>query len=241
MRAEVRHQLKQDRFSRTTIDVAERTVHWSVDNKNKLIAGAIALVIVISAVLGSWYYLEQQDEKASVDFGKATQVMDTPVRPAGMPAQPDYPSYASSTERATEARKQFQAIVNKYPHTRSADFSRYFLGVTAANLGDNASAERELKTVAGYHNEDLAALAKLALASLYRNTNRTKEATDIYKQLINKPTRTVSKTAAEIELAETYQAAGMTAEAKKLYEQIQKEAPQSQAAQLASAKLQELK
>jgi TolA-binding protein len=241
VRAEVRHQLKQDRFSRTTIDVAERTVHWSVDNKNKLIAGAIALVIVISAVLGSWYYLEQQDEKASVDFGKATQVMDTPVRPAGMPAQPDYPSYASSTERATEARKQFQAIVNKYPHTRSADFSRYFLGVTAANLGDNASAERELKTVAGYHNEDLAALAKLALASLYRNTNRTKEATDIYKQLINKPTRTVSKTAAEIELAETYQAAGMTAEAKKLYEQIQKEAPQSQAAQLASAKLQELK
>jgi len=241
VRAEVRHQLKQDRFSRTTIDVAERTVHWSVDNKNKLIAGAIALVIVISAVLGSWYYLEQQDEKASVDFGKATQVMDTPVRPAGMPAQPDYPSYASSTERATEARKQFQAIVNKYPHTRSADFSRYFLGVTAANLGDNTSAERELKNVAGYHNEDLAALAKLALASLYRNTNRTKEATDIYKQLINKPTRTVSKTAAEIELAETYQAAGMTAEAKKLYEQIQKEAPQSQAAQLASAKLQELK
>jgi len=241
VRAEVRHQLKQDRFSRTTIDVAERTVHWSVDNKNKLIAGAIALVIVISAVLGSWYYLEQQDEKASVDFGKATQVMDTPVRPAGMPAQPDYPSYASSTERATEARKQFQAIVNKYPHTRSADFSRYFLGVTAANLGDNASAERELKTVAGYHNEDLAALAKLALASLYRNTSRTKEATDIYKQLINKPTRTVSRTAAEIELAETYQAAGMTAEAKKLYEQIQKEAPQSQAAQLASAKLQELK
>jgi hypothetical protein len=33
----------------------------------------------------------------------------------------------------------------------------------------------------------------------------------------------------------------LTAEAKKQYEQIQKDAPQSQAAQLASAKLQELK
>ncbi len=241
MRAEVRHQLKQDRFSRTTIDVAERTVHWSVDHKNKLIAGAVALVVVISAVLGIWYYLEQQDEKASVDFGKATQVMETPVRPAGMPAQPDYPSFASSTERATEARKQFQAIVSKYPHTRAADFSRYFLGVAAANLGDNAAAERELKTVAGYHNEDLSALAKLALASVYRNTNRTKEATDIYKQLIDKPTRTVSKMAAEVALAETYEADGKNADAKKLYEQIQKEAPQSQAAQLAAAKLQELK
>jgi predicted negative regulator of RcsB-dependent stress response len=241
VRAEVRHQLKQDRFSRTTIDVAERTMHWSVEHKNKLIAGAIVLVVVISAMLGSWYYLEQQDEKASVDFGKATQVMETPVRPAGMPAQPDYPSFASSTERATEARKEFQALVDKYPHTRAADFSRYFLGVTAANLGDNAAAERELKTVAGYHNADLAALAKLALASVYRNTNRNKDATDIYKQLIDKPTRTVSKTAAEVALAETYEADGKNADAKKLYEQVQKEAPQSQAAQLASSKLQELK
>ena len=241
MRAEVRHQLKQDRFSRTTIDVAERTMHWSVDHKNKLIVGAIILVVVISAALGSWYYLEQQDEKASVDFGKATQVMETAVRPAGMPAQPDYPSFASSTERATEARKDFQGIVNKYPHTRAADFSRYFLGVTAADLGDNAVAERELKTLAEYHNADLAGLAKLALASVCRNTNRTKEAIDIYKQLADKPTRTVSKTVAEVQLAETYQGAGMTADAKKLYEQIQKEAPQSQAAQLASSKLQELK
>jgi lipopolysaccharide biosynthesis regulator YciM len=115
------------------------------------------------------------------------------------------------------------------------------MGVTSATLGDYSSAERELKTVAAYHNEDLSALAKLALASTYRNNNRTKDATDLYKELINKPTRTVSKAAAEVELAETYQAAGMTADAKKQYEQIQKESPQSEAAQLAGSKLQELK
>ena len=241
MRAETRHQLKQDRFSRTTIQVAEQTVHWTVEHKSKLIAGAIILVVVVAAALGSWYYLEQQDDKASVDFGKAVRVLDTPVRPAGMPAQPDYPSFASSQERATEAHKQFQAIVDKYPHTRSADFSRYFLGVTWSRLGDNAAAERELKAVAESHNSDLSALAKLALASVYRNANRTKDAVDLYKQLIDKPSQTVGKSAAEIQLAETYQAAGMNADAKKQYEQIQKEAPKSPAAQLAGEKLQELK
>jgi tetratricopeptide (TPR) repeat protein len=241
VRAETRRQLKQDQFSRATIHVAEKTVHWSVEHKSKVIAGAIVVVVVVSAVLGGWYYLEQQDEKASADFGKATEVLDTPVRPAGMPAQPDYPSFASSQERATEARKQFQAIIAKYPHTRAGDFSHYFVGVTSATLGDNATAERELKTVAGYHNESLSALARMALASLYRNTNRTQDAVNLYKQLIGKPTPTVGKTAAEIELAQTYQAAGMNAEAKKQYEQIQKDAPQSQAAQLASAKLQEMK
>jgi tetratricopeptide (TPR) repeat protein len=241
VRAETRRQLKQDQFSRTTIQVAEKTVHWSAEHKNKVIVGAIVVVLVVSAALGSWYYLEQQDEKASADFGKATQVLDTPLRPAGMPPQPEYPSYASETERATEARKQFQAIIGKYPHTRAADFSHYLLGVSSATLGDNVTAERELREAAGYHNEGLAALAKLALASLYRNSNRADAAVDLYKQLIAKPTATVSKSTAEFELAQTYQSSGKTADAKKQYEQIQKDAPTSQAAQLATAKLQDLK
>lgn len=241
MRAEARHQLKQDKFSRTTMQVAEKTVHWSVEHKGKLIVAGVVLAVVVAAVVGGWYYLQQQDQKASVDFGKALQAMDEPVRAAGAPAQPDEPSFASAKERATEAHKQFQAIVDKYPHTRAADFSRYFLGVTAAQLGDTAAAERQLKTVAGYHNRDLSSLAKLALAGLYRDTNRTKDAVDIYKQLMEKPSQTVDKSAAQIELAETYQAAGMTADAKTQYQQITKSAPQSEAAQLASAKLQELK
>ena len=51
---------------------------------------------VIAAIIGGWYYNERQDEKASADFGKALQIFDTPVRPAGMPAQPDSPSFASA-------------------------------------------------------------------------------------------------------------------------------------------------
>jgi tetratricopeptide (TPR) repeat protein len=242
VRAEARHQLKQDRFSRATMHAAEQTVHWTVEHKAKLIIAGVVVAVVIAAVIGAWYYSERQDEKASVDFGKALQTFDMPVRPAGMPAQPDYPSFASAKERATEAHKQFQDLANKYPHTHVADFSRYFVGVTSAQLGDNAAAERELKTVAGYHNRDLSALAKLALAGVYRDTNRTKDAVDLYKQLMEKPSQTVSKAAAEFQLAETYQGAGMTIDAKKQYEQIQKEAPaQSEANQLASAKLQELK
>ena len=241
MRAETRHQLKQDKFSKATIQVAEQTVHWTVEHKNKLIATVVVIVVLVSSALGAWYYLEQQDNKASVDLSKAVTALETPVRAPGAPLQPDSPSFASAAERATAAHKLFQSIVERYPHTRAADFARYFMGVTAAQLGDNASAERELKRVAGYYNADLSSLAKLALAALYRNTNRSQEAIDLYKQLMQKPTRTVAKSAVQMELAETYRAAGLTAEAKKQYEQIQKEAPQSDAAQMASAKLQELK
>jgi predicted negative regulator of RcsB-dependent stress response len=241
VRAETRHQMKQDRFSRVTIDAAEKTAHWSVEHKNKLMVAAVVVLVLAAAAAGSWYYLNQQDQKASLEMSQAVRSLNTPVRPPNMPAQPDQPSFASSAERATTAHKQFQAIVDNYPHTHSADFARYFLGVTAADLGDKAAAERELQKVISSADSDLSGLARMALASLYRNTGRNKQAIDLYKQLAAKPTSTVGKVTAQMELAATYQSDNQPLEAKRIYEIIQKENPATEAAQMASAKLQELK
>lgn len=241
MRAQTRHQLKQDRFSRVTIDAAERTADWTVEHKSKLIVAAIVVLVVAGSALGAWYYFNQQDQKASLELAQAVRIMDAPVRPAGVPAEPDTPSYASLQERATDAHKKLQAIVDRYPHTRSAEFARYLLGVTSVNLDDNAAAERDFKAVVSSHNEDLAALAKFALASVDRNSNRSKDAIDLYKQLIDKPTRTVGKATAQLELAATYQATGQSDQARQIYQQIQKENPSTDAAQIATGKLQEMK
>lgn len=241
MRAETRHQLKQDRFSRVTLDAAERTAHWSVEHKNKLIVAAIVVAAVVAAVAGSWYYLGQQDQKASLDMSIAVRTLNTPVRPPNMPAQPDAPSFASAAERAAAAHKQFQAIVDKYPHTHSAEFAHYFLGLTSADIGDNASAEREFQKVISSANSDVAALAKMALASVYRNTGRNKQAIELYKELAAKPTTTVGNAAAQMELAATYQSDNQPLEAKRIYETIQKENPATEAGQLALSKLQQLK
>jgi TolA-binding protein len=241
VRAETRHQLKQDRFSRVTIDAAERTAHWSVEHKNKLVVAAIVMAAVVAAVVGAWYYLGQQDQKASLDMSVAVRTLNTPVRPPNMPAQPDAPSFASVAERATAAHKQFQSIVDKYPHTHAAEFAHYFLGLTSADLGDNSSAEREFQKVISSASSDVAALAKMALASVYRNTGRNKQAIELYKELAAKPTTTVGKTAAQMELAATYQSDNQPLEAKRIYETIQKENPATEAGQLASSKLQQLK
>jgi predicted negative regulator of RcsB-dependent stress response len=241
VRAQTRHQLKQDSFSRVTLDAAEKTVDWTVEHQGKLIVAAIVLLIIVGGVFGGWYYLNQQDLKASVLLGQAVRTMETPLRPAGVPAEPGFPSFGSLKERAEAAQKAFHEVVDKYPHTHSADMAHYFLGVTSAQLGDNAAAERDLKQVASNSSEDLASLAKLALASVYRDTNRTKDAIDTYNQLINKPTRTVGKVMAQLELAATYQDANQPAEAKRIYEQVQKENPSTDAAQIASTKLQALK
>jgi len=241
VRAETRHQLKQDRFSRATIDVAEKTVHWSAEHQSRLKIAGVVVLVLAAIVGGGWYYFNQQDQKASVEFSQAVRTMNTPVRPPNMPAQPDQPSFASSHDRATEARKKFQQIADKYPHTHAADFAHYFVGLTSADLGDNTTAEPELQRVAAYRNADLSALAKFALASVYRNTNHDVNAIELYKQLIAKPSTTVSKVMAQMELAATYQSANQPLEAKRVYEEIKKENPSSEASQLADNKLQALK
>ena len=241
MRAETRHRLKEDKFSRATIGAAEATVHWSEEHKSRLIVGAVVVAVVLAATIGGWYYLNQQDQKASMLLNQAVRTMDTQLRPAGAPAEPDIPSFSSAKERTTAAHKQFQATVDQYPHTRTAEFARYFLGLTSSQLGDNAAAEVDLKAVASTHSEDLAALAKLALAAVYRDKNRTKDAIDLYNQLIAKPTRSVGKAMVQMELADTYASTQQPADAKRVYEQIQKENPASEAAQLATQKLQQLK
>ena len=222
------------------MEAAEKTVHWSGEHKAKLIVAGVIVAVLAAAGLGGWYYLNKQDEKASLALSQAVRTLDTPIRPAGSPPQTEFPSFGSAKERATEAHQQFQEIADQYPHTRSGEIARYFLGLTAAELGDNAVAERDLRTV-GSHNDDLGALARFALASVYRNTNRNKKAIDIYKKLIDKPAQTVGKVTAQLELAATYQADNQPLEAKRVYEQVQKENPATEAAQIAAQKLQGLK
>jgi tetratricopeptide (TPR) repeat protein len=241
VRAETRHQLKQDRFSKVTFEAAENAAHWSEEHKSTLILAAIAVVVIAAIALGGWYYINSQDEKASAELSTAVRTFETPVRPAGVPAQPGYDSFASSQERATAARKQFQAIADKYPRTHTADMARYFVGLASAQLGDNAAAERSLQEAAHSSNADLAALGKFALASVYRAENKDPQAVDLYKQLMDKPTLVVSKATAQLELASFYESRQKPDEAKKIYDQVQKENPATEAASLAQRRVAALK
>jgi len=241
VRAETRHQLKQDRFSKVTIEAAENAAHWTAEHQSKVVAAVIAVVVIAAIALGGWYYISQQDEKASSDLSTAVRTFETPIRPAGVPAQPGFETFASSQERATAARKQFQDIVDKYPHTHTADMARYFVGLTSAQLNDNAAAERNLQEAANSSNADLSALGKFALASVYRGENKDTQAIDLYKQLIDKPTLVVSKATAQIELAGFYESRQKADEAKRIYEQVAKENPSTEAASLAQRRAAALK
>ena len=102
--------------------------------------------------------------------------------------------------------------------------------------GDKTAAEQELKTASNFSDKDVAALARMALASIYRGTNRASDAIAIYKDISEHPTVTVPKSQAQLELAEMYESTDPQ-QATLIYQQLQKDDPRSPAAQLAGQKL----
>jgi TolA-binding protein len=227
-----RHQLKEDKLA----DAAKGTVHWAVEHRGKLIAVSTVVGLLLIAGIGGWAFLRHRDSQASVALGAAIRTYNTQLSTAETPAQPGVKKFTSAKERAQAAQKEFLEIASKYSYTRTAEVARYMAGLVAVDLGDVASAERELNAIAGSHNRDLAPLAKMALASLYRSQRREADAVKLYKELIDQPTRTVPKSLAQLELASMYENS-QPAEAMRLYQLIKVENPNSPAAQLAEGRI----
>ena len=237
MRSYTRHQLKQDSFRTSTTE----TISWAVEHRSKVTAAVVAVVVLLAVIIGGWAYVNYRDQQGRSELAGAIQKYDAPIRPAGTPATPDMLSFGSIQERAKAANTDFIRIAGKYSFTQSGRVARYFAGVTLHDMGDNAGAEKDLKEVADSRYKEIASLAKLALASIYHDTNRDPQAIEIYKQLADHPTVSVGKSTAQFLLASLYEEVRQPDEARKLYQQMAKENPSSPAAQVATQRLQALK
>ena len=219
MQSYSRRQLKQDKFVETT----GKALHWTEEHRNILILVGAIVVIVLGGWLGWSAYIGGQEDKASFALGEAVRTYTSALRPAGEAVQPDGPTktFASVAERSTAAMNEFNQVAEKYPHTRNGNMARYLAGVAAMDKGDNSAAESNLKRAADT-DKDTSALAKFALAGLYRSEQKTDDAAKLYKELIDADTVVVGKSQAQLALADMYEAKN-PAEAVKIYEQIVKD------------------
>lgn len=219
MQSYSRRQLKQDKFVETT----EKALHWSDEHRNTLIVALIVVIIAVGGYVGYTAWIAGQEDKASLAFGNAVRTYTSAIRPAGEAVQPDGPTktFASASERSTAAMNEFQQVADKYPQTRNGHMARYLAGVAALDKGDTSAAESNLKRAADT-DKDTSALAKFALADLYRSQGKTDEAAKLYRELISADRAVVGKSQAQLALADMYEAKN-PAEAVKVYEEIVKD------------------
>jgi tetratricopeptide (TPR) repeat protein len=225
--------LKHDQF----IDTTNQGIEWASENrKSVIVTSAIALALLLIVVGGVFIY-NNRASQASVAFGAAMQAYQTPLAAPGQPVPPGIKTYPSVNDRAKAANELFMGVADKYSMTPDGKVARYFGGLTYMEEGQNASAESTLKQVAGGWNGDLAALAKLSLAQLYRQTGRDPQAIDLYNELTAKPTSTVPGGLAQLQLAELYETQGKPDLARKIYAQLKDKDPKGPVGMMASQKL----
>ncbi len=232
MQGYTRRQLKEDKFAQT----AQGAAQWTASHQRSVLLSIAAIVILVLAVVGFITWQGRYNEQANIALSAAMRTFNMPLRPEGAPASDTNAGFASLAERGKAAQKEFGAVADKFSWSKPGKIARYMEGVAAVQAGDNAAAERQLKAAAASGNKDVASLAQVALANLYRTTNRQSDAVRIFKDLAEHPTGTVPKSEAQIELAAIYETTDPQ-QATLLYQQIQKENPQSPAGQLAASKL----
>ncbi len=225
--------LKHDQF----VDTTTHGLEWATENRRTLIVTTAIALAALAIIVASVFIYNSRKEQASVAFGAAMQAYQTPIAVPGQPVPPGVKTYASANERAKAANDLFMGVANKYGLTPDGKTARYFGGLTYMEAGQTGPAESTLKEVASGWNGDLAALAKLSLAQLYRQTGRDPQAIDLYNELTAKPTTSVPGGIAQLQLAELYETQGKPDLAKKIYAQLKDKDAKGPAGMIAAQKL----
>ena len=233
MDQQTRQALKHDQF----VDTAQHSLEWAGQNRRRLILwGSVVAALLLVAVVAAVVY-NRRSEQADIAFGSAIQTYQTPLATPGQQVPPGVKTFPSAAERAKVASQQFLQVADQYGMTSSGRLSRYFAGLTYVESGQNASAESTLKQVASGWNSDLASLAKLGLAQLYRQTGRDAQAIEVYNDLTAHPSTSVPAGTAQLQLADLYEAENKPELAKKVYASLKDKDAKGPAGMIAAQKL----
>jgi predicted negative regulator of RcsB-dependent stress response len=228
---QTRHALKQDGFAKATAS----SFSWLSENSSGVLRWGLSAAVVLVLVMGGLIFWNLRSGAAERALGVALDTYDAPLAEPGAPVQAG--EYATARDRSKAANGQFAAVAAQYGWLPQGAKGHYFAGITDQELGQTASAETELKIAAGSYDRNLANLAKLALASVYRETERAGEAIPIYQGLMAKPSETVSTYVAELDLADLYATVGKQDQARALWAKVQDADKEGAAGSIAAQKL----
>jgi tetratricopeptide (TPR) repeat protein len=216
-----RHELKQDKFAESAAEAVQEVVQ----HRSGIVK--IVSIVVVLALLGGgvFWYMTSREDQASNALGKALVTYNAPVVPPGTPNVGSMTTFNTDQERLIAAKNAFYSVSDQYGWTGSGQYARYLAGVTEKELGNYKVAEDQLRALSNSRRRELAALAKYALAAVYRDEKRDQDAINLLQTLIEKPTSSVPKANAQLALADIYVSENAPDKAKVIYEQIVKENP----------------
>jgi tetratricopeptide (TPR) repeat protein len=240
-------ELKHDKFRDTTMGLFDRLGDL-LAGKGMYILYGIGAVIVLALLVGAWsWWSGRKSDEARRALGRAIEIADAPVTPSPSPGSTT-PSYPNEKERAQKAIEEFQKVADKYSSQREK--ANYFIAVNMLTL-DRDKGISQLDALSRSSDQEIATLAKFALAQAREAQGEYDAAAKLYSELTQQNSPFVPPDAANLRLAAVYEKQGKKKEAADILYAIVdasrkakgpdgKPAPKSSAAREAAQKLEKL-
>lgn len=225
MKAQQRHQLKENDFLRTTTTVVE----FANANRGPIAVG-LAAAVVVAAVVGGWLYLRARTAKEAGELlGIATataqsQIAPAPTLPGATQTPGTYPTEAARSDATIKALTQ---VITTFPGTDAAVEARYQLAAEYLAAGRASDAQSAFHEVAGSGSALYGPLGRLGEAQALMAAGKADDAMKIYTELAAERDTALPVDALLMQLAGAAQKAGKTQEARAAFKRVVDEFPES--------------
>jgi predicted negative regulator of RcsB-dependent stress response len=190
-----RKEMKSDKFA---LEV-QHSVEFVTGHRQQLIRWGVPALAVILLAVGVYLYRSHMRDVRQEALRAAMLVQNAVV---GQSANDQTLTFPTADARNQAVIKSWIALANKYPGTDEGNMAHFFLGTTAADMGNLAEAEKQLRLVVDSASAPYASVAKLSLAEVLASENKLPEGEKLVQSVIDHPTILVSKDAASMALAE---------------------------------------
>jgi TolA-binding protein len=222
---ELKKQIQEDEFK----SALEHAASWAKTHGAEVKVTAL-VAVVLAAVLGAaGYFRSAQKAEAEQAFAQALETFATPVATTNPAPTTEGKIFASAQEKYTQALTAFDGLARKFASRPEGQRARYFAALCRIELGRSAEAEKALVELGADRRAGALepALARLALAELYRRGGQTDKAVEGFRQIAQDPGSAVPRDGALMSLASTLEDAKKLAEAQASYRRLYEEFPQS--------------
>jgi TolA-binding protein len=226
MKAQQRHQLKQNEVART----AARAVETFTENRDRIMTITV-IVLLVAAIAGGWFYWRKRtNDKAGAMLGVALTITNSPIVPAPtIPGATQAPgTYPSDRARQEASLKAFQDVATAYPSTTAGLAAQYHAGASLLLLERFPEAEKTFADVAARAGSSVyGPMAKMGRAEALAGESKYDDAIKVLTDLSADRDGALPVDGVLNELARACVKAGKKAEARAAFKRIVDEFPES--------------
>jgi tetratricopeptide (TPR) repeat protein len=203
-------ELKHDRFRDTTMSFFDRLGDLLEGRGRTILYGLGGLLVAAVLVTLFVKWTNRKSDEARQALGRAITIAKTPIvnTPAAGGADT---TFNSEKERAQRAIEEFEKVAAKYGEPYKSE-SRYFIATNRLAI-DRPKAMSELAELGNSNVDEVAPLAKFALAQAYESDSKFQEAAQLYTDLAKLNSAVITPETANLRLAKVYEKLGKKKEA----------------------------